>query len=275
MRTCVLALLLLGGCDSLFNLDHVPPGGGGGSDGSMGDDDAAVRDGDPLMADAADCGTFDEDADGRMDGCDLCPTVAGSEADADLDGLPDACDPDLGTGQKDKILFAALFSDPLELGAKFDSTNTENMFPSSLVYVNGTGALAATMTTKVSLAPTRIVLNITGVEGGGYSAIVAVSQPSITAEVHAAGCDQTTLTQTCFLTQTGSGFGILQTKASNVTRIELSRNAGGTSTVFAVTASSTTGIGSTAQLSQAPITVTATAISGVKILNMVVYGSGP
>jgi hypothetical protein len=69
-----VALVLATGCQTVFNLEHVDP---------------TMACWDPEHV------THDEDADGVVDGCDVCPNIADAEqADADADGVGDACDPD-------------------------------------------------------------------------------------------------------------------------------------------------------------------------------------
>jgi hypothetical protein len=91
----VLAGLLAGGCDAVFGLHPIAEPRDGG------DGDAAP----PVIAYLNDP-LGDLDGDGDLNGVDLCPTIAGPQADGDGDGVGDACDP--RTGVRDCIL---LFDD--------------------------------------------------------------------------------------------------------------------------------------------------------------------
>ena len=91
MRWVVALLGLAAGCRF-----ELPPGmvvddgpvGGEGSGSDMGGGDACPSGANP----------HDEDGDGVVDVCDLCPQIANAPAlDSDLDGIPDACDPHIAT----------------------------------------------------------------------------------------------------------------------------------------------------------------------------------
>lgn len=62
-------LIACGGCDFVFNLDHLPP--------------------------VPTCAEDDEDCDSAANADDLCPADPDSGEDKDGDGVGDACDPDL------------------------------------------------------------------------------------------------------------------------------------------------------------------------------------
>jgi len=82
MRSAAL-VTVLGGCAAAFGLTEVHDHPA----------DAASAD---VASDAGPCGTHDEDGDAIPDGCDLCPTIPNTSADAadsDGDGVGDACDP--------------------------------------------------------------------------------------------------------------------------------------------------------------------------------------
>ncbi len=100
--TCALALA---GCDVVFRLDHLSPGM----------TDAGSRDGDgPDAPPVQPCanGMHDEDLDGIADGCDVCPGIPDpDQADADEDGVGNACDPSAAT-QHEIELFLSFANDP-------------------------------------------------------------------------------------------------------------------------------------------------------------------
>jgi hypothetical protein len=110
----VVVVAAASGCDLVFGV--TPPTGGDGADGPVGDGgggtaaDAAVDgamvdgptddlDGDGVLNAADNCPTvgnseqWNEDGDLTGDACDLCPHLAGDEADGDQDGVGDRCDP--------------------------------------------------------------------------------------------------------------------------------------------------------------------------------------
>ncbi|HUS28334.1 MAG TPA: hypothetical protein VMZ53_07490 [Kofleriaceae bacterium] len=96
MRWFVL-LGVLGGCDTVFSVDHVGPTR----------DDA--RGADAALDAAPGCWSafqqdHDEDGDGRMDGCDNCPAVFNEQQeDDDGDQVGNACDPH--PGMPDRIVY--------------------------------------------------------------------------------------------------------------------------------------------------------------------------
>ena len=88
-----LALLALGGCTQVFGLEKTELGH-------------------PCWDTAQ--GPHDDDGDGIVDGCDICPGIADPEQrDDDFDNVGDACDPHPGTA--DRIAFFDPFA-----GAQLD-----------------------------------------------------------------------------------------------------------------------------------------------------------
>jgi hypothetical protein len=91
MRGVMSLALAAAGCNQVFGLDETRPG--------------YV----PCWAEAQ--SMFDEDSDGAVDGCDLCPAIANQQTDEDGDGVGDECDPHLGD-PRDRIAFFEGFSLP-------------------------------------------------------------------------------------------------------------------------------------------------------------------
>lgn len=62
---------------------------------------------DAMAIDARPCtpAGHDEDGDAVDDACDVCPHVAGSQADADGDNVGDACDPEPAIARQQIVLF--------------------------------------------------------------------------------------------------------------------------------------------------------------------------
>ncbi|HUS33135.1 MAG TPA: hypothetical protein VMZ53_31755 [Kofleriaceae bacterium] len=73
MKAIVALLLACAGCDAVFSVDHVR---------------------EQLTPDADVCAQGDEDCDHRANASDACPADFDTMADADGDGVGDACDPD-------------------------------------------------------------------------------------------------------------------------------------------------------------------------------------
>jgi hypothetical protein len=101
------------GCNRL-DASLFPLGGGGGDGGGGGGGDGNFTPPDLFSADMSNCSVTpanmstvpDEDSDGRADSCDLCPDdYDPMPVDSDLDGLPDACDPDPATPSNTLVFF--------------------------------------------------------------------------------------------------------------------------------------------------------------------------
>jgi hypothetical protein len=82
------ALVLVSGCDQLFDIHAIDVQSGAPPDAKIVYLDAP---------DAANCGMHDEDSDGAFDKCDKCPSISDADdGDSDGDGVGDLCDPDPG-----------------------------------------------------------------------------------------------------------------------------------------------------------------------------------
>jgi hypothetical protein len=94
-------LVLVTGCDQAFDLVKVD---GTTAGDAAGPDTAVCRDPSKL--------THDEDKDGIVDGCDVCPNVSDpGQADGDVDTVGDACDPN-PSSPGDRLAFFDAFDDP-------------------------------------------------------------------------------------------------------------------------------------------------------------------
>jgi hypothetical protein len=176
--------LLVGGCDSLFSIDHVTleaDGGGGGGDDAVVTGDGALCD--PIKP--------DEDSDGLVDDCDACPTIPSKDAgDMDSDGLPDPCDPHETTGG-DKIVFKAMFAtaDDLE---KFATTPNAAYSTANhgIVTLKHDGAVAA-MTTVETFTPYEVEVNVAGIASTSTSQKVLLTTASVDCNVYFCGTSST------------------------------------------------------------------------------------
>jgi hypothetical protein len=119
-------------------------GFGEGVDAGMGFDGILTQP-DLFTADLAGCtagGTHDEDGDGRTDVCDLCPADADPNVtDADNDGLPDACDPDIAKPGNKGLYFDPFVVDLGQWSGGYpisnDFLNLDTNGPNAMVSTNG------------------------------------------------------------------------------------------------------------------------------------------
>lgn len=180
-----LGLVLASGCHKLFDLESVDRPGDGSTviDGPT-TDTTVVRLDVPTGACPIEPAVFDEDGDSIDDRCDACPTVPSDDSDTDADGLPNACDLDLGaTG--DQILLAATFA------REGDLTNN---------FTNGGGAWSASFNGRVHLesgariqtvqlfAATRIVVRVTGFTASTRVSEILIETVSASCKVIGADC---------------------------------------------------------------------------------------
>lgn len=143
-------LLLLVGCDKLFDLDHISAGhvpGDGGMDA-----------GDAAGADAIACTPVghDEDNDTIDDACDACPTIPSAMLDTDGDGLFNACDRDESPTGSDQVV--AYWTFGTDQRSEFTVTGSTGYSSLSNGYVILNGG-ASLMTTQ-PFVPTRIELHV-------------------------------------------------------------------------------------------------------------------
>jgi len=150
-RTRVLVLLALAtacGCDRVFQLLEVQPGG---------DTDAGGSDDGRVIPACWSSVTFDhdEDDDGIDDGCDNCPADPNAaQGDTDGDGVGDACDPRLT--MQDRIAFFDGFA-----GAALVSAWTPSVLtgaPSAKV-ASDTLSVTAGMSDELLLVQTQDIFN--------------------------------------------------------------------------------------------------------------------
>lgn len=111
-------------------------------------------------------GTNDDDADGIVDRCDLCPAVADSaQGDADQDGVGDACDPTAGV---DRITVFDPFSGTT-LAARWMTTGSPTVANSQLVIPAGSGTTAIGYPGNTTLTELAIRGRVLGVGSSGGS----------------------------------------------------------------------------------------------------------
>jgi hypothetical protein len=121
----LLVLCLVAGCNQVYGLDETQPG--------------------YVPCWAEEVSMYDEDGDGLVDGCDICPGIADpQQVDEDGDLVGDECDPHLGDA-RDHIAFfdgfasATLDSRWLAFGSRGTWTQADGAV--SQIVAAGTGTL--------------------------------------------------------------------------------------------------------------------------------------
>lgn len=251
----VFLLVTLGGCHKLFDLEKVTNGG--------------QSDGGAMMADAnvvcpINPVVFDEDGDSIDDRCDACPTVASDSSDADGDGLPNACDPNLSTG--DRILFYATFGSVNDMTA-FTSTGTAVWSANNL----GTVSLASSSTLRTILPylPTMIDVKVAGVTAISLPATISIGNASMACTLQASDCNATRNDQVCL--RFASNQAIQDGFIPSLTRMTL-RRSGDTTSCDAVVGAKPT-LTTNLPIANANIEVTASLDMQVVVSSIVVYGA--
>lgn len=261
----MLVMLVLGGCDKLFDLEHVTSNKDGGIVDAVRPGDVAPADDAQLDAGACVPTSADEDGDGLSDNCDACPTViSAASADSDHDGLPDACDPRPGVGG-DRILLAATFSSPPD-PSTFQVVNAIYSADDGGRVAVGTSGLIRTL---ASYAPTKVEVRFGGIGGGVVTATTTLSVGAVSCRLGAGGCTGS-VSATCLTAAPGgvpsdfpsspSSIGVLELIKTDATECRL-----GTSTALAASVA-------TAQLSTGVIGVATNALGTARVESIVVYG---
>ena len=187
MKLALVAVLAVGGCDSLFNIHRIEITAGSNSS-----PDAPVIFLD-AAADAANCGMHDEDGDGVFDKCDTCPTISNAnDGDADGDGVGDMCDPDQGPPNT----IDAFYSFQTGLGVN----GTGDTYPNDNLHLTDAGNV---VTVRQFRTPEVIVASIVTLNAGVGAEIVmnAGGSPTVTCEISAA-CGSS---PTCLILSSSTG----------------------------------------------------------------------
>jgi hypothetical protein len=138
------------------------------------------------------CTGHDEDADGTPDQCDLCPAHAGDQADADGDGVGDACDPDNTTAQR--IVMFETFSSGLPAGWVTAGAATWTAMGDDVVGMYGDISAAAFVGPMVFSPPLTIVVGyrLVGVDTTAPNQTKSVVDAFDTATLDSQKCGEAT-----------------------------------------------------------------------------------
>jgi len=145
MRTCAGVLVLtIGGCNWVYGLSETKLRGDVDGDPRSDLDRDGIKDvEDPCIAPETDV-LGDYDRDSAINSMDACPFDAGATADADGDGIPDACDPIPRAG--DRVRCVMTFSDPdldVAMWRPRDQSGAWTLHVSGMLSVTGKGSIAA------------------------------------------------------------------------------------------------------------------------------------
>lgn len=185
MKLALVAMLAVGGCDSLFNIHRIEITTASSPDAPVSFLDAA--------GDAANCGMHDEDGDGAFDKCDTCPTISNAhDGDADGDGVGDMCDPDPARANTIDAFYS--FQNGVGVNGTGDS------YPNDTLRLNDGGRVD---TVKTFTTPEVIDVTISNLNAGVGTEIVV--NPGGTSTVT---CELSALcssTPTCLMLTSSSG----------------------------------------------------------------------
>ena len=262
-----LLVLLLGGCDALFNLDPVRPLP---EDGRTPDSDSGIVVADaPIDAKPCTPINHNEDGDSLDDGCDSCPTVTNVGVDGDGDGLDNACDPNLGTNQRDQILFWTTFPTSTTLTADFTSS-------SGAMWEAGTNGQVvvqanAVLTARDGYKPTKIAVHTAQV-GVGIGAEANVMHSGATCQVIGSDCNKTTTLLSCVNAYPNGGSGNLSKPSSDIRLIEMI-GPGAVKCAISSPGTSEASAGTSAMLSTNNLQFTTNSSGALIITAIVIYGT--
>jgi hypothetical protein len=271
MLRWLAALVLLGGCHKLLDLEHLASPGDARGDDADADRDGAVPVSDAGSDAAPTCPAmvaFDEDGDGLDDSCDPCPTAVSNSVDADGDGLPNACDPDLGANGRDRILLAATFGQASDTLAFTLSNATWMAGNNGRVQLVPSGVLKTT----VPYRATRIEVRISAITTTADSARVTIANiGTVECRVTASNCS--TGAGTCVEISPANGGSVGNGQLiSLVSRIEFSSTTSASSCV--VTGNGGLTANSGAPFANDPLGISTSAAMSLDVRSVVIYGDG-
>jgi hypothetical protein len=251
-------LVLLAGCDKLFDLEHVSRKDAGG-------DGDNTPDGDAFVCNAI---GHDEDTDTLDDACDTCPTFAGTATmDMDTDGLPDECDRNNAPTGADKILHYWSFS-------RDDRTDfaITGGTPTYLGTNNGSIVVGANtiFETTDPYPLTRVDFHVAGIMLPGGTAVVDVQIGGVTLCTVSGGACSGTGTGTCLRFGAGAQ-GTWPLASTSARRLSVYRD--GDRVMCEITdGSNGVPVGTTTTLVAGSVGVVTNASSSVRIEAIVIYG---
>jgi len=260
-------LVVLAGCDKLFDLEPVT------DPADAGDGDAGViDDGPPPDMVVCDASEHDEDSDLIPDRCDACPTYAAiTSGDNDNDGLPNECDQNDAASMKDRIEAYWTFPTAADLA---DFTYTGSM-PGHTTNERGMAQLASgtALTTMLSATPTRVELHVFGMITQDFNSKLRIQVGTTTlCTVSGAQCDGATAGM-CVSTGPMNNSN-LTTLSGALRRVSLFRT-GATSLGCSISSGTATSIAINplAPLGGGQITIELSANASVQLQALVIYGA--